>query len=839
MTIDLKNQVDILWNDLRFALRALLRAPLITAITLASLSLAIGANTAVLRLIDTVMLRMLPVKEPQQLYFLMDTPKDASAAASLRLGATPFFSYDELRLMREESQSLAGFASFSSPMSVSVFLHGHADLAVAQAVSGNYFSMLGITAAKGRTFDDSEDSAAGSNPVAVVSHQYWQDQLGGDPSISGQDIRINETPFTIIGVAPAGFFGLEPGVAPEIWVPASMRGQVVPPRQRDRAEIVARLRAGIGPDQARAELAVIFDRVLERRLAAGKASAFNTDERAEVLDRKIEMTPGGKGLLGLRDRMGDPLLAAFVIAVLILHIACANVATLVLVKAGRRAKEFAIRFSLGATRPRLVRQLVTEHLLLAVVAAALGIVCQYWAIRVSSQMLASGPSPVKLPVDFDPRGLSYAAALTIIAVLLFGLLPALKATGLDVAPALRENSNASGGRAVRITGGRLLVAIQVALSVVLLIAAGLFIRTLTNFRKVDLGLKGDKVLLATANPSLVGYKGRRATEFSRTVLERLERLPGVRSCSVSSFPPLGQMTGICMIDVPGHAATTDDDRIVDFNWVGPRYFETLGIAVLAGRSFGTMDDQTAAKVAVVNQSLANKYFGGQDPVGKTIEVRLVDGNQQVEICGVAKDSKYGKLTEDDTPTVYGAFLQNSGAGKMTIEVLAQSDPAKLAAPLRGAVADIGPDVPVFDVETIEHEIDESLVQERLISDLSALFGLLALFLACIGLFGTTAYEVARRTNEIGIRMALGAEPSRVLRSVMGPALGVVLAGVGIGLSVAAFTAPLASKLLFRLNPKDPLTFTVAACALLLVTSLAAYIPARRASRISPTDAIRY
>jgi predicted permease len=838
MAMHLSKQIDDLGSDLRFASRALRRTPALTAIVLLSLALGIGANTAVFTLVDAVMFKLLPVKNPEQLYFLTDAPKDAAVAGSIRSVATPFFGYEEYKLIRDQAKAFSGAAAFLKTSSVSVRYQGRADVADAQVVSSNFFSLLAVDAVVGRTFDETDDQAPGANPVAVVSFQYWHGQLGGDRSIVGQPIRINDTPFTIIGVTPPGFFGLEPGTAPEIWVPASMKDQIVAARDRDRIEVLGRVRPGIDHRQAQADLAVIFGRILDGRLAAATTESLAYEDRQEILNRKIEITAGGKGLSALQERMADPLLVMLIIVGLVLLIACANVATLMMVKAGQRRKEFAIRVSLGASRARLVRQLVTESVLLTACGGLLGILLGNWALGLLLQMLASGSSPVKLSIGLDIRVVAYAAMVMGTAVLLFGLFPALRVTRVDVAPALKENSAGAVGSASRIGGGRTLVVIQVALSLLLLITAQLFIRTLENMRSLEIGFKAEGVLIATMDPSLVGYKGRRAIDLYQTILDKTARLPGVHSASVSTFAPMGQMRGIAMVSVPGYVSAAGDDPIVSFNRVGPDYFETLAIPLLKGRFFGQSDDPISPKVAVINQSMAEKFFSGQDPIGKSMQIRLTGGLQQVAICGLVKDSKYSRLTEDNTPTVYTPFSQASDAGKMTLEVRAESDPSKLTAAIRRTVAEIGPDVPLFNIKTIEQQITESLVQERLTASLSGFFGLLALLLACIGLFGITAHEVARRTNEIGIRMALGAAPGTVLRSVMGRALALVGIGIVIGVSVALFVTPLASRLLFGLRARDPITFGIAAVVMILASVLAGYIPARRAARVDPIVAMR-
>jgi predicted permease len=832
-----REQVERLSRDLRFATRIYRRAAGFTAVILLSLALGVGANTAVFSFLDAVMLKLLPVREPERLIFLTDSPRTVPAEASLTRVATPYFSYQEYELIRDQATELSGVSAFRGAGRVSIGYQDRSDVADAQLVSANYFSLLGIEAAFGRTFEPSDDKPGSTNPAAVISYQYWQREFGGDRAVVGQVIRVNNTPLILAGIAPAGFFGLEPGAAPEIWLPLAIKEQFTSPRDR-RTQIIGRLQDNAGVKQAQAELEVVFDQILNARAAAFGAT-LSPEDRQSVLDRKIEVSPGGKGLRDLRDRIGDPLLVMMILVGLVLLIACANVASLLIVKAGQRRKEFAIRAALGASRWRLLGQSITEAVLLGVGGGALGILLAGWALDMLVQSLHTGPKPIKLSIRPDAPMALYTLAVMVTAVVLFGLLPALRVARIDVASALKENSPGAMKGRNRIGAGSILVIVQVAVSVVLLFAAGLLTRTFRNLRSIDAGLNPDRVLLATADPSLVGYKGRRAVDFYRSVKERIERMGGVKSSSFSAFSPIGQIRGIAMVTVPGFAASRDDDLVVNVNRVGPAYFETLGIPILKGRGIGESDQQGTPRIAVVNESFAAKYFPAEDPLGKTISVRFVGGVQQVEIVGLVKDSKYGKLQEEAFPTAYTACMQSDDAGRMILEIRAEADPVRLIPALRRTVADTDSSVPLFDVRTLQGQIDESLVQERLTAGLSGFFGLAALVLACIGLFGVTSQEVGARTNEIGIRMALGASPERVRRIVMQKALGRVLVGIAAGLLGALFAAPLASKLLFGIAARDPGALVLAAIAMAGAAAVAAYLPARRASRVDPIAAIRF
>jgi predicted permease len=831
-------QIESIGSDLRFAARIFRRSPGFTLAALISLALGIGANTAVFSLVDAVMLKLLPVKNPEQLYFLTDAPKGAAGPVSLKRVPTPFFSYDEYHMIRGGATTFAGLAAFRNTGRISVSHDGQAEIAEGQVVSGNYFSLLGVPPILGRTFDETEGDAPGSNPTAVISYQYWQRRFGGEQSIIGETISINDNPLTIIGVMPSGFFGLEPGVMPQIWAPVSMKDRLLSARDL-RTEIVGRLRQGADARQAQAEMEVIFDQVLAQRAPAAQLETMTPEEREEILGRRIELTPGGKGLRGVRDQIGDPVLVMMIIVALVLMIACANVATLMLARGSRRRKEFAVRISLGASRGRLLRQLLAESVLLTAMGGLLGILLANWGLRSLLSLLASGPNPIRLSISPDLRLIAYTVGILGLTVLMFGLVPALKATAVDVAPTLKENSSAVIGGKNRIGAGKILVVIQVALSLLLMVGAGLFVRTLRNIKSLGVGFRPESVLIATVDPGLVGYKGARAISLYREIRERIEGLNGIRSTSFSAFSPIGQLRGIAMVSVPGYIASPGEQPIVSLNRVGPRYFETLGVPVLRGRDIGLSDTEDSPKIAVINETMANKYFQGQDALGKVLNVRFVSGTRQVEIAGIVKDSKYSKIQEEISPTIYTPVFQSSEAGRMTFEARAESNPRNLIADIRRVVSEIDSNVPLFDVKTIEDQIDESLVQERLVARLSGFFGLLALALACVGLFGVTSYEVARSTNEIGIRMALGATPGKVLWAVMRAALILVLVGMAIGLLGSLLLTPLVSKLLFGLQASDPLTFAAASAVMAAASIIASYIPARRASRIDPIIAIRY
>ncbi|MGZ4866712.1 MAG: ADOP family duplicated permease [Candidatus Angelobacter sp.] len=855
--------VETLLQDLRYAVRMLRRAPGFTAVVIVSLALGIGANTAIFSAIDAVMLRMLPVEEPQQLVMLQWHAKDwpqkflddleGSSFGDDKEGSTSYsFAYSQYRQFRDQNHVFSHtFAFAANSDRVNVGIDGRADAALIQGVSGNYFEGLGVHALAGRTIlpEDDQESAP---PVAVVSHQFWRQKLGGSSPVSGKTIMVNGLPVTIVGVAPADFFGLEPGNAPDLFIPLAMYS-AEQSRQGGTdsgstylkdpkvwwAGVIGRLNPGVTRAQAEAELKVVFDQGLS---AANPAP----DPNKPVL----QVAPIKQGIDSLRRQFSSSLLLLMTMVGAVLLIACGNVAALLLTRASARQREIAVRLSLGARRFRLVRQLLTESVLLACCGGILGLVIAKWAGRVLLALLSSGHAPINLELHLDVRVLAFTALICVVSGILFGLAPALRATRTDLLSSLKQPSSGASGR--KLTTGKVLVAGQVALCLLLLVSAGLLLRTLNALQGTELGFNRQNILLFTVRPGLNGYKGVQLDEFYLELQRRMERLPGVEAVTFSDRNAIGAGMGITAGEIPGYVENgqrADIHRHI----VGPGYFETLAIPIRIGRGLGPQDTRTAPLVAVVNQKLADKYMRGENPLGHQLVLGGRKRPAQFEIVGVARDVKYARIRDESPPTAYFSHAQIAAAvGGFQTDTQGFSWPfmtfyvksplamqASLAAGIRRELTALDKNVPMVDVRTETQVISQVLFLERTFAALSSAFGFLALLLACVGLYGTMAYAVARKTNEIGIRMALGAERITILGMVLRETVVIVMAGIAVGLPAAWITSNLLKTRLFGLTPHDPWSIALSVAATLLVTMIAGYIPARRASRVDPMVALRH
>lgn len=811
-------------QDLRFGIRMLLQHKAFTAVAVLSLALGIGANTAIFSLIDAVLIRMLPVDRPEQLYFVQNVgPKQ------LEGGAPPYPCFERLR---DQTQSFAGLAAFAS-LNARLKIDGELEEVRGQRVSGNYFSLLGIKPALGRTLGPADDQVPGGGGpdglVAVISHNYWTHRFGQDRGIIGKVIQLDNEPVTIVGVTPPEFYGLVPGTEPNINVPMmSVGAERLGAQQFWWFQAVGRLKPGVPVERARAELDAVFQSYLDE-------IKFAPEPRRDFFSQ-INLVAASRGLNTLRKQFSRPLQALMIIVALVLLIACVNVANLMLVRATARRKEFAVRLALGASRFRLLRQMLTESLLLVTLGALLGLLIARWGSAFLISFFATGRERLFVNLPLDYRVLIFTAGAALLTGVIFGLVPALQATRTDPNPSLKE-SIGSGTRSRR-RFGKSLVTAQVALSLLLLVSAGLFVRTLYNLKKTDAGFRPEGVLTMSVKPAESIYQKERLSNLWKDVLARVEQLPGVRSASLSSLSPLVGGTRGISIKVHGFTAREDGDREIRLNQVSPNFFRTFGVAVLKGRSFTPADNETAAKVAVLNETAARFYFGNQSPLGAQISVMRRDNLYQV--VGVVQDSRYETLREPDKRLIYLPTAQPlDELGQLTLAVHTNGKPTELTKAIREVMRQAGSDILLTDIATLSEQVDQSLLQERLVATLSLFFALLALVLACIGLYGVMSYDVGRRTAEIGIRMALGATAERVGRLVLREVLGWVLLGVALGLGAAMVATRWVESLLFGLKPNDPLTLGLATLLLLLVAAVAAYLPARRAARVDPLVALRH
>jgi putative ABC transport system permease protein len=823
-----KRLEDEMFQDLRYGVRMLLKSKGLTLVAVLSLALGIGANTAIFSLIDAVLLKMLPVERPEQLYFIQNVgPRRPEG------GAPPYPCFERFR---DQNQSFSGLAAFAS-QNPKVNIDGQVEEVPGQFVSGNYFSLLGVNAVLGRTLSPADDSVPGKGGpdglMAVISYNYWTRRFGRSPDVIGKVIRFGNDPVTIIGVTPPDFYGLFPGREVNISLPISIEGaEMLAERSSWWFQAVGRLKPGASVEQARAELDTVFQSYMNE-------TNFNAESRRENFAR-IALAPASKGLNTLRRQFSRPLQALMAIVAMVLLIACANVANLLLARATARRKEFAVRLALGASRFRLVRQMLTESLLLVSLGGLLGLLFARWGSAFLVGFFATGRGRLFVNLPLDYRVLLFTAGVALITGLTFGLAPALQATRIDPNPALKDGAGTSARS--RLLLGKSLVVTQVALSLLLLVGAGLFVRTLRNLKNEDAGFQTEGVLTMKVNPPETIYQGERLANLYKDALARVERLPGVRSASLCTLSPLDGGDRGVLVGVSGFTPRAENEKGIRMNQVSPDYFRTFGIALLQGRGFTNADNESAPRVALFNEAAARFYFGDRSPLGAQLTFFSGRPNAPApyQIVGVVRDSRYQNLREPDTRLVYLPMAQRlDRLGRLTLAARAEGKPTDLANAIGNEMRAIGSDILLTNIATLNEQVDQSLLQERLVATLSLFFGALALLLACIGLYGVMGYDVARRTHEIGIRMALGASAERVVRLVLRQTLLWVALGVASGLGASLATTRLVESLLFGLKPNDPLTIGIAALLLLAVAGVAGYLPARRAALVDPLVALRH
>lgn len=829
-------------SDIRYAIRLLLKNPGFSLVAVVSLALGIGANTAIFTLMDAVLLRNLPVRAPQQLV-LFGRGEWSGIFDSLPNRPTQLFSHPFYRELREKNQvfsDVLALQSFGTRAHVQFSGSGGRPVPVeTQLVSGNYFSTLGVNPAMGRVLNTDDDAAPGSRAVAVISYACWKRTFGADPAILARTMTMGDTIFSIVGVAPPEFFGTTVGAYPDVWIPLSMQAKVPPgfnmlsEGQSQFLYIIGRLKPGISAGQASANVNLLFHQFFEN--LAG--SAISADRKRALERARVDLTPASKGISSLRREFSLSLQVLMAAVGLVLLIACANVANLLLARATARQKEVALRLAIGAGRGRLIRQFLTESLLLAGLGGACGILLALWGSRLLLRLVSDGPQPAPLQIAPDLRMLGFTLAVAVLTGLLFGMVPALRITRLELNPALREGK-ATGNVPARGRFGKGMVTGQVALSLLLLIGAGLFVRSLRNLENIETGFARESVLLFKVDTDSSGYKedAGLASLYQKTE-QRLEAIAGVRAASFSMFA-FNEGEWSTSILLPGASQLSERDREVHGNVIGPKHFEAMGLPVLTGRGFGPQDTASAPKVAVVNEAWVRRFSPGEYPLGKHFRLEGEEHRADVEVIGVVKDSKYENVREKTPPMIYLPFTQRIQYLD-DLEVRVTGNPATVIPRIRQALAEVERNLPITDVATMGEVVDRSLARERLIAKLSGFFSLLALALECVGLYGTMSYAVARRTNEIGIRMALGAQRTNVLWVVLRESLLLVAIGVGCGIPIALWAQRFLVSLLFGLKPADPSTIVSATALLALVVLLAAYLPARRASRVDPLVALRY
>ena len=824
-------RLETLWQDLRYAQRMLRKNKGFTITAVLSLTLGIGANTAIFSLIDALLLRMLPVPNPQQLVEVMVNQAGHSVDS---------FSYPAVRALAEQTTVFSGLAGFSGA-AFNVGLPGSAEKTPGAWVTGGFYQTLEVQPAFGRmlTPDDDRPGGGTAGPVAVISHSYWEHKFGRDPNILGRSILVEGHPVAIVGVSPPGFDGANVGQLADITLPFAALPQVLPEyadklgSNYEWIRVLARLRSGVSSIQAKAQLAVLWPQIAKTLVTARTPPP----RRKAILESTLDLIPGGTGWSGLRKQFTRPLLVLMAVVALVLLIACANVANLLLTRAVARHKEIAVRLAIGAGRGRLIRQMLTESVLLAGLGAVVGVFFAFVSNRALIALLSAGQqNAILLELHPDARVLAFTSAAALLTGLMFGLAPAFRATASGPIAALKEDTRSHGRPRGRLSSG--LVISQIALSMMLLIGAGLFVRTLRNLETLDPGFRHEGVLLVNIDPRRAGYKDMRLRALYQDLLERLNSLHGVESASLSGDIPLSGGIWSDPVLVEGQPPKGVAKPSAHFSDISPRYFETLGTPFVAGRDFDRRDVANATPVAIVNEKFVQDYLQDGPAVSRHVSAEYSADWQNMEIVGIVRDAVSFSLREPPPPEVFVPYFQNLKDAAATIEVRAEGSLVQVSQSVRRTIRSRVPDAP-FTMLTFTEQVERALVQERLVATLATFFGLLALGLAAVGLYGLMAYSVTRRTGEIGIRMALGAERHQVLWLVLRDALALVALGILLGLPAALATSTLVSKMLFGLTPTDPVTAAAAITLLMLVAIAAVILPARKASKVDPMVALRY
>jgi predicted permease len=831
--------LESLAQDTRFALRMLRKNPGFAAVAILTLALGIGANTAIFSLIDAVLLRALPVQHPEQLVEVQ-----THAPGPYPIGTN--FSYAAYQQLRDQNHVFSGLVTASStPLHLTSGTQTEAT--AGQLVSGNFFSVLGVPPLIGRTIIPADDDlSAGSNPsIAVISRGFWQQRFGGDPSAIGKQIEVEGLPFTIVGIAPPDFFGLQVGTQQDFWIPMAAEPLFdspswLPQPSYHWISILGRLKPGVVPAQVRSDLSVIFSQML----ADQAAHMRDGRDKQTFLAQTIDAVSAGNGLSRLRRQFLKPLLILMVLVGLVLLIACANVASLLLARAVSRRKELAVRLALGAGRWRLMRQFLTESILLAALGGLAGLLVAFFAGSFLVGLMSGSITPLVIDLRPDIRVLAFTMAASLLTAALFGVAPAFRATQVDAGPNLKERASAlpGGRRASRL--GKSLIVSQIALSLLILAGAGLFVGTLRNLRTVDPGFLSDNVMLASVSPGKAGYKDGQLAPFYQQLLDHLKQQPGAQSISLSLVTPVAGLGMDLSVSVEGYVPHPDEDKSVYVNLVSPGYFVTVRTPLLLGRDFAPQDTQASPKVAIINETMAKYYFRDASPIGRHVMLAGPNTPDPLEIVGVVKDSKYLNLREEIHRTIFTDCFQIAKMpGSLDLEIRTAGNPLSFAPIALREVSALSSSVPLTNFETLVQQVDRSLTQERLVATLSGFFGALALLLACVGLYGLMSYSVGTRTNEIGVRMALGADRQNVVWMILRESLALAAAGLSIGIPLALAAARLAanqiSGLLFGISATSLGTLVFACAALTASAVLASYLPAWRASRVDPMVALRY
>jgi predicted permease len=822
---------DELRADLRCSWRQMRKSPAFSLLAIAILAVGIGANVAVFSAVHAVLLRMLPVQQPEQIRrvewsarrtgFFRSYNGSMRREAGGRVGWS--VSYPVYQHLRDGASSFSGLFAFTgSPVRLNVATHGRADIASGQIVSGNYFTTLGTTALLGRTFVPEDDRYGSVSPPAVLSFAYWQRAFGGSTEVLGQTVSVNGTMIPIVGVLPKHWCGVSPSWCPDIVLPMSLQAVVFPGpdllRMPDRwgFEVMGRLKPGVPDDRAGAELELLMQQAI-----------LGYQPQREYDPPRIALRPGGQGVDNLRRELSGPLnILAWAVGAVLL-IACANLAGFLLARATSRRKEIGLRLALGAGRGRLIRQLLVESLLLAALGGCAGIGLSRIAGDSIARWFATADRPLGISITLNWTVIAFSIGLCSLTAIGFGLAPAIRATRVDLLSSLRS-AGVTPDRA-HFRAGKTLIAIQVALSLALAVGSGLFIRTVINLRSESLGFRPENLLVFQLDPTLNGYKEQRLLNFHEEVVRRIADVPAVRTVSMSRWGLLAGGRTADGVQRPG-----GKDTGVGIHYICPKYFVTMGVPLLLGRDIAWTDREKSPRVMVINDALARQLFPGENPVGQTLQL----SNVAIEVVGVAGDAKFESIREATRPTIYIPFRQNFQSS-MTYAVRTRMDPRSLVSDLRRAVATVDPNVPLYEIRTQVDRIDESMRRERLFASLVSGFAVVAVGLACLGVYATLAYLVTTRTSEIGVRLALGAKRADIVLSILRESAIPVVSGIVMGVAGSLAAGRLVEGMIFGLQPRDPVALISAAVVLLGSALIAGWLPAYRASRIAPMQALRH
>ena len=819
---DVLTWLESLGADVRYALRALRASPGFAIVAILSLGLGIGANTAIFSLINAVVLRTLPVERPDE---LMQVTMGGRERGSVFTNPN----WEQIRDRQDVFSGVFGYA----PTQFNLTAGGEIRSANGTWVSGDYFSTLGVRPVLGRLLARADD-VRGCPPVAVLGYGFWQSEYGGSRAVIGKTISLDRTQHTIIGVADPSFFGVNVGESAQVYIPLCLRPGL-DSRTNWFVRIMGRRKPGLAPQQVAARIAVIAPAVYE----ATVPPRWGVAEKAEFLKNGLSVVAAANGLSPIRRQYQRALMVLMAVVALVLVVACANVANLLLARAAARGREMAIRLAIGAARRRLVRQLLTESVLLAGLGAIAGIAFARWGTSLLIGLLSRGQLPVSLDVGLDGRVLAFTLGIAVLTGVLFGLAPAWRATRIDPQAALKANGRGVAEGHSRFTIGKALVVGQIALSLVLVIGAGLLLGTFRKLVTLDPGFRRDGVLIVGVNLRNAGYESGRYGPVHADLLDRFRALPGVEAAAASVITPISGSSWNDYISVAGFTRKSADDALVYFNQVTDGFFAAMGTPLLAGRDFDARDRLGAQPVAIVNEALARKFFSGTSPLGKYYRLEQHDSlGAPIQIVGVVKDAKYKELREETLPTAYLPLSQDSTQSPYANYVLRTAGtPSSLAPAVKAVVAEVNRSI-ALELTPLSQQVDASLARERLLATLSGFFGALALLLATIGLYGTLSYSVARRRNEIGVRIALGAGRERVMRLVLGEVVRMVIIGVALGAVAALFGTRVMTSFLFGLSASDPTTVIGSATILAAVGLAAGALPAWRAARVDPIAALR-